>query len=340
MDIAICKRMRELRSHKKNTQEQLAAHLGVTIQAVSKWERGEGYPDIAMLPAIAAFYNVTVDHLLGVDEMAKEKKLAEYDSKDKKLRLAEAASERVQLWREAYQEFPNEPWVLHNLSWALRRESLTHNAEEIISLSERLLNEAKLSGEYFGAINNLCRAYSAKGNMEEAKRYAFMGGRYQGTENQLMIRILEGDAAADFCKWNIEQLVGLIAVNAGVMLNKGSFTTDEEIHISQQIIDLFKLIFEDENFGYCHRHVSEWAMRAAKCYAKEQNAEKTLYWINKAMVHAAAYDALEEGHYTALIVKQAKYHSSKEDASQAAARQNEMQHDCFDFIRSNLASLH
>lgn len=339
MEIAICKQMRELRSHKKITQEQLASHLGVTIQAVSKWERGEGYPDIAMLPAIAAFYNVTVDYLLGVDEMAKEKKLAEYDSKDQKLKRPEAASERVQLWREAYQEFPNEPWVLHNLSWALRRESLTQNVEEIISLSERLLKEAKLSGEYFGAINNLCRAYSAKGDMEAAKRYAFMAGRYQGSENQLMIRILEGDAAADFCKWNIEQLVGLITVNARVMLNKGSFTTGEEIHISEQLVDLFRLIYEDENFGFNHRYLSEWAMRAAKCYAKEQNAEKALYWINEAVVHAAAYDKLEEGHYTALIVRQAKYHSSKEDASQVAAIQNEMHNECFDFIRSSLASL-
>ena len=77
MDITIGRRMRELRASKKNTQEQLAAHLGITVQAVSKWEREEGYPDISLLPAIASFYGVSVDSLLGVDEIERQRKLQE-----------------------------------------------------------------------------------------------------------------------------------------------------------------------------------------------------------------------------------------------------------------------
>ena len=198
----------------------------------SSVEPGVGYPDISLLPAIAAFYNVTVDNLLGVDETAKQNKLEAYAAKGKMLMRSDDVSERVRLWREAYQEFPNEPMVLHNLSFALRAESMTKHAEEIITLSQRLLKNATQSGEYFGAINNLCRAYMSQGNIEEAKCYAAMAGRYVGTENQLMIHILEGEAASDFCKWNIETLVDLIATNADVMLKKGTFTDVEQIHIS------------------------------------------------------------------------------------------------------------
>ncbi len=57
---------RALRREKRLTQEQLGAVLGVSAQAVSRWETGVSLPDIASLPAIAAYFEVSVDALLGV----------------------------------------------------------------------------------------------------------------------------------------------------------------------------------------------------------------------------------------------------------------------------------
>ena len=63
----------ELRKQKNVTQEELAAELGVTAAAVSKWENGYTLPDIMMLCALADFFAVTTDELLG---RAKELKFA------------------------------------------------------------------------------------------------------------------------------------------------------------------------------------------------------------------------------------------------------------------------
>lgn len=84
MNIYLGEKLKELR-HKRNlTQEKLADFLGVSFQAVSKWERGDTYPDIAMLPEIADFFKVSVDELLGVNRAENEKEilkaLVEYDN--------------------------------------------------------------------------------------------------------------------------------------------------------------------------------------------------------------------------------------------------------------------
>ena len=62
--IKIGKNIKKLREKKSITQEKLANYLGVTPQAISRWESETGYPDIELLPLIADFFDVTIDELL------------------------------------------------------------------------------------------------------------------------------------------------------------------------------------------------------------------------------------------------------------------------------------
>ena len=55
------------RKEKGLTQEELADYLGVSKPAVSKWESGQSYPDITLLPVLAAFFNTTTDALIGYE---------------------------------------------------------------------------------------------------------------------------------------------------------------------------------------------------------------------------------------------------------------------------------
>lgn len=59
--------LQKLRKERGTTQEQLANHLGVSPQAVSKWENGS-YPDGDLLPKIADFFEVSIDYLYGREE--------------------------------------------------------------------------------------------------------------------------------------------------------------------------------------------------------------------------------------------------------------------------------
>ena len=65
---AIGKKIKNLRIKKGLTQEELSELLYVTPQAISKWERGLGYPDISQIVPIAKIFGVSTDTLLGADE--------------------------------------------------------------------------------------------------------------------------------------------------------------------------------------------------------------------------------------------------------------------------------
>ena len=56
-----------LRHEKKLTQEELADFMGVTKASVSKWEKGINTPDLLLLPRLAAYFDVTVDELIGYE---------------------------------------------------------------------------------------------------------------------------------------------------------------------------------------------------------------------------------------------------------------------------------
>lgn len=60
---AIGTNIKKLREENQITQQQLADSLGISYQAVSKWECGTTIPDVVLLPQIAEFFNVTIDDL-------------------------------------------------------------------------------------------------------------------------------------------------------------------------------------------------------------------------------------------------------------------------------------
>ena len=66
---------RALRKDKQLTQEQIAEVLGVSPQAISRWENSLSYPDITQLPNIASYFETSVDDLLGIKKVVKKQKM-------------------------------------------------------------------------------------------------------------------------------------------------------------------------------------------------------------------------------------------------------------------------
>lgn len=61
--LLFSQRFKELRKSQNYSQESIAEKLGITSQAISKWECAQSYPDIELLPVIANIFDVTIDSL-------------------------------------------------------------------------------------------------------------------------------------------------------------------------------------------------------------------------------------------------------------------------------------
>ena len=73
MDIG--NKIKQLRFKHSLTQEQLAERLGISSQAVSKWETAVSMPDIAMLPALAEVFGISIDELFDLDDEQKMRRI-------------------------------------------------------------------------------------------------------------------------------------------------------------------------------------------------------------------------------------------------------------------------
>ncbi|WP_139653751.1 helix-turn-helix domain-containing protein [Raoultibacter phocaeensis] len=96
MNVEIAQRLAELRRDKGYSQEELAEKLGLSRQAVSKWERAESSPDTGNLVALAKLYGVTLDELLRFDEDLEDD--IRYEAQDRTVSAeakAQAAAEKA-----------------------------------------------------------------------------------------------------------------------------------------------------------------------------------------------------------------------------------------------------
>lgn len=172
MEINIGKNLKKLRIKRDLTQEQLAEILNVSPQAISRWENASTYPDITMLPFIANYYDVSVDELIGMEEIRNSINLNEIFPNVHKLRSCGQHDKAINLLREATRIYPNSNGILAELALTLTlKDNIESNVElvnEAILLSERVLENSTSTKLRSSVMANLCFLYLKANNQEKA----------------------------------------------------------------------------------------------------------------------------------------------------------------------------
>lgn len=310
MEIHLKDTLRGLRQKKNITQETLADYLGITPQSVGKWERSEGYPDITMLPRLALYFDVTVDDLLDVGQDRIDRTIEDYIRKSTAYNYEGEKEKNLALWEEAYREFPNDCRVISGLMHALCRMGVWPypQADRIISLGERILQESNDTQLREGVLPELCNAYKSLGNNERAMYYAGKGGNLYTTRDALAAFVQEGEEGIKACQNYILSLLEEAARTAVYELpGKEGITAEEEIRICRFGIGLLELLFSDGNTGYYANYLSVYYTLLADKYASVENGEGTLEALDKAKKYALESAAEKAGAYTALLVNRLKH---------------------------------
>ena len=336
MQLNLGTKIRELRRRDGRTQDALAEALGVTAQAVSRWESGGSYPDMEMIPAIANYFHISIDELFGYHDDREEKIKSILDAAAKILTkqgftmyqgsLSEDVGECVNMLRAASEEFPNEPKILLKLAQALLmwgwnvygakvhpadslgiiEDDINYNSQNIywreaIHVFEKLLKSNPSSEDREIAIRQITPLYCRMGEYEKAKALANEQNALVICKELLLPMATIGEEKA---RYQGERLMALLsnlrfAVSESVALRPAVSSSEYGIQILLSVINLYETVFIDGRCGRWHWDIGDLYLILAEYEMNcNGNMQKTLEYFDKGFEHCKEYQRIyNEGKY-------------------------------------------
>ena len=136
----IAENLKSLRKGQDWTQEEVAEMIGVSPQSVSKWERGDTYPDIALLPALANLYRVSTDAIIGMDKInGDEARSAIFNAGYGHMRSGDNAA-AAKVLADGLKAFPGDEGFMSQLALVLSLEDDYVKLNQAADLCERVLS--------------------------------------------------------------------------------------------------------------------------------------------------------------------------------------------------------
>lgn len=346
--------IRRLRKERDLTQEELAEQIGVTSQAVSKWENNTGLPDISQVVPLANFFGVSTDTLFDFCSEDKEREIKDYEERSLKLRNKGLNEENFVLWREALEKYPGNYTCMSNLSYALAscasQEADTIKQEmyvkEEIALCERILSGCTDPDFRSGALQLLVYAYGNNmysfADEEKAVHYANMSCSLWVSTDILLEKAYfteEGKKeAARIVDTNLLDFMDLIS--SELQYNKEG-SIEEQILFCRTAITLWKILIPDDNYLFYHCRIYYLYKDIARLSARLGRREDVLEALKMAKKHAVQFDNRPEGkvYFTSPFVLHAYSDSAgctkNYTESDYELFLNNLKDSCFDFIRDD-----
>ena len=336
MELNIAGTIRRLRKEMGITQEEFASAMGVTTQAVSKWERGEGYPDITFLPDMAEYFHVSLDTLCGIDEQQKQKQISSIIHATANASYAEG----VQIAREGLAKFPHSVQLQNNLAealmgctaqWTPPKEVL----EEVIGLYESIIRHCPdLNSISPNAIPLLCQAYVSMGEYKKAKQIAVQtNGKYES--QRVWCEIFKGEELVMHIQESIIQTLPDIHFMVKAVIRTEGYTTREKIALCEKMIEIYALFYECRDWPIGLLFSYQLYIQIAALSIKLHDTAGGLAALDKAAELAIRMDSLPcEGVPSSLLLNRSDFQYFSAPGSERASLREDIEAEpAFDPLR-------
>ncbi len=325
MKIYLGENLKNLRRERAITQETLADFLGVSFQAVSKWERGESCPDIEMLPAIASFFDTTTDDLLGVDKLERESKIQYYINNYNVL-YGTDTPKALQLMKKAVYEFPGDFRLL------IRYFETLITAKGGLQEGSAILHEAQ---SVYDRINSYCtddsiRIWAQRLMATYCKSMSLVKDSGLGIDD--MEKILHkmpdmynsGDFAATYlyppgekhreaCRNAIDELMYLLCcVVINYCSDFGNDSAERKIEAIKTLVTVLDSVYTDGNYRKSRVHIIYGYGQLGSLYFIIGNTEEALKNLRTCAELSKKYDSLPQTVTSSSLLFNGKEFTKKE----------------------------
>ncbi len=247
--IKLGEKIKSLRKQKNISQEVFANYLGVSFQAVSKWENGNTMPDVTMIPAIASFFGISTDELFDFNLFETEKQVEAICAESRKYRNSDVAKSE-EILRKGLQRYPGNDIILNNLLYTLDYQT---RAEEVISICKSLIASTKDDSVKYDACRILATCYKENGQVDLIKPTLEMIPEIYFTKLELMASLLDGEDSYEATQKqkniSAENLIDMLII-AGKYLKKlgENEKAISQFRIAKKIMDAFSEDFVENKW--------------------------------------------------------------------------------------------
>lgn len=238
----IGEKIREMRKSKGISQEGLANVLGVSFQAVSKWETGTTAPDVSLIPAIASYFGVSIDDLFDYNALENEKIIDNICRQAAQCRFDDPIRAESIL-REGLKQFPANEHMLTVLVYVLW--SIPGRDQELTETCKQLLDCATNEGVCCDVLRILAEAYHRIGITDQIMPILNQIPEFYFTKTECVAKLTEGKTSLDAARFQMnlsgKSMIEMLRIMEKHYSDAGD--TEKEqlcLRLSQNVLDIFR----------------------------------------------------------------------------------------------------